>query len=329
MQLNREIGGRYGITARTGVREDRIMNDVAIPAKFMRAENLSLRERPRENGEVYGLGRDNLTLDKKYVFETLNYKDSKGRGIEHHHKRVARELLIEAIPEIKLSEEYVAELAKKANVIKTRYENDCQIGPSLPKVSARMVAETAIPYANTREEIDMGVLRALVRVSPRPVVLPAPEADLLEILETKPRIVLPIPEADYFAEARTVAKVARRATVAVGTSLIEEFLGKGAKLESPIEQKEGIFRRVANWIKNEIGGIIQKIRAENQTRSVSTADSICPTFVEFVKGALKTNAPEVVNTIKSPIPEKFWGKNKYAEFKAAPEEGLFGKFGWN
>lgn len=352
MQITREKNN--GVYRVTKVREEHL-TDVALPAKFMLPPQRATAQGGSEG--VHGVGRDNTTLDRKYVYQTA-VKNHRGKKIEMRTKRIARALLIEVVPNIELSEEYLQRLEGKIGAELRRSENDRLIGPSLPKVSARAVAQMVIPYSNPREEAimagrvaktgieytapreeyDMAQLRALARVSPRPQVLPIPEADLLETMMTVPRAgarkeipvenlrALPIPEADYFGEMRTQVRIrAKRAGEKIskfGATLCEEFLGahaSPAQLNIENKGREGLLTKAMNWLRKEIkfsfGFLTSK---EPKVERMPT--SACPTYERFVSASVGTNQK------KSPIPEKFW-KDKYSRFQASEKPTFFEELG--
>jgi hypothetical protein len=356
MQLAREIREINGQYRTRSVREERL-TDVALPAKFMLPPQRATAHLSSEG--VYGILRDNITLDGKYVYERVVGKDKRGKQIEMRTKRIARELLIEAVPNIELSEEYVERLEGKIGAELRRSENDRSIGPSLPKVSARAVAQTVIPYPDSREEAliarrvaktgieytapreeyDMAQLRALARVSPRPQVLPTPETDLLETMTTVPRterqktipvenirVVLPIPEADYFGEMRTQVRIrAKRAGEKIskfGATLCEEFLGAqtpATQINLENKEKVGLITKARNWLRKEIEFSFGFINKRNKIREAAPT-SACPTYERFVSATVG------ISQKKSPIPEKFW-KEKYGKFQASQEPTILEMIG--
>lgn len=331
MQLARENygTGRYGIRGPRGigVSEERIKRtDVVIPTKFMSAPETKLTKRDTDG--IYGVGRDNITTDRKHVYQTAVGVSSRGTKVEIRTKRIATALLMEAVPDIKLSEEYIEMLAGKIG-LDTRYKNDCQIGPSLP---ARRTLPGIGP--TTPGEIDMDALRALARVSPRPVVLPTPEADLFENTPTIPmgRVaapqpievrnvrVLPIPGADFFDQMKTTiyvrVKAARREVAKFGASLTEEFLGEYTPLPaSPRKEEVGVLKRIASWVREQFAFSFE---TPKQATYVPQGNMACPTYTPFMNGTKPQKT--------SSIPTKFYGEGRYSKF-TTPEPTTFERIG--
>ncbi len=308
-------------------------------AKFMRAKEIA----KCESSGVYGVGKNNNTIDPKYVYQTMS-KVVNGRKVEMRNKRIARELLIEDLREvgIKYSPQYLEELVLRSINTKAKYKNDFLAGPQLPKIDSKRLAtkvkETRINY-NGGEEYDMVQLRALARTHVPTPQLPVPDSELCETVATVPRrqvVLLPTPERALFEETPTIPRraavlkpAANRSVPKTGTSLLTEFLGENAQIKWETPKKEvGLKARITQMIelvKDTLRlnfGLFAK--KESPVRKEPT--TYCSSLAAFVEKAKKLDqsAMEIPNIKEVKAPERdeiplgstarFAGNNRYANF---------------